>query len=99
MTSKNEAPEARAERPTGLRWLAWSGAALGALMVSVAWLMRPAEGSNYAVVLADQSARLETIMWIGAAIGAGVPAVVWLLQLSRRTVPHGVTDDNNQPAR
>ena len=71
------------QRAIDLRWLAWGGAAFGAVMMLAGWLMAPAEGSNYAIVLIDQAARIEAGMWAGAGIGVGVPALVWLLQCTR----------------
>jgi hypothetical protein len=71
-------------RAVGLRWVAWSGAVLGALLIVVSWLATPAVGSNYAEELAAEARRLEVGMWVGAGIGIGFPAIIWFLQAACR---------------
>jgi hypothetical protein len=90
-------------RAGNLRWVAWSGAALGVLLIVVGWLSAPAQGSNYADVLAAQAWRVEVGMWVGAGIGVGLPAVIWLLQAacrgfgSTRGAPGGQADPGAAP--
>jgi hypothetical protein len=67
-----------------LRWLAWSGAALGAFLLVFGWFSIPAAGSNYAEVLVPQTWRVEACMWASAGVGVGIPAVVWLLSVASR---------------
>ena len=99
MTTENELSDARTKRrPTNLRWLAWSGAAFGAAMILLGWLMAPAEGSNYAVVLIDQAARIELGMWVSAAVGIVVPAVVWLAGFVVRPPRHNNDAGASKPA-
>jgi hypothetical protein len=71
-------------RQVSLRWVAWSGAAFGAVLIVAGWLSIPAVGSNYAEVLAAQAGRIEAGMWAGAGVGVAIPAVAWLLSLARR---------------
>ena len=76
-------------RGLSLRWIAWSGAAFGAVLLLVGWLSTPTVGSNYAEVLASQAGRIEAGMWAGAGIGVGIPAAVWLLAVARRALGRG----------
>ena len=91
MTTDKEPADADAIQPKAdLRWLAWSGAALGTAMIFLGWLMTPAEGSNYAVVLADQADRIEAGMWVSAAIGVGVPVMTAVEGTATAKAPVGL---------
>ncbi len=76
-------------REVSLRRVAWSGAALGAMLIIVGWIMTPAPGSNYADVLAAQVWRIEVGMWISAGIGIGIPTAVCLVEVARRVSGRG----------
>ena len=75
-------------KSVSLRWVAWSGAAFGVMLIIVGSISTRAQGSNYVDVLADQAWRLEVGMWVGAGIGIGFPAVIWLLQAACQGLRH-----------
>src|SRR5262245_44665272 len=83
-------------REASQRLVAWSGAALGALLIVVGRLSAPAPGSNYAEVLIAQAGRIEAGMWVCAGIGVAIPAAVWLLSVAGRAT--GRRREHSKPA-